>query len=109
MFRLGGLAYLLGLASLGVVLVWELVAGIGLSFATIFGTGLAIEAAAVFGGRRLGRRLPTRPARLVVPARLSLLSALFGGRKVDLRTPEDLSRYFRDEVVAEAEVAYAQE
>ena len=29
------------------------------------------------------------------------------GRKVDLRTPEDLSRYFRDEVVAEAEVLYA--
>lgn len=29
------------------------------------------------------------------------------GRKVDLRTPEDLSRYFRDEVIAEAEVIYA--
>jgi len=28
-------------------------------------------------------------------------------RKVDLRTPEDLSRYFRDEVVAAAEVQYA--
>ena len=28
-------------------------------------------------------------------------------RKVDLRTPEDLSRYFRDEVIAEAEVLYA--
>jgi len=29
------------------------------------------------------------------------------GRKVDLRTPEDLSRYFREEVVANAEVQYA--
>lgn len=29
------------------------------------------------------------------------------GRKVDLRTPEDLSRYFRDEVVRTAEVQYA--
>ena len=29
------------------------------------------------------------------------------GRKVDLRTPKDLSRYFRDEVVASAEVLYA--
>lgn len=29
------------------------------------------------------------------------------GRKVDLRTPEDLSRYFRDQVIAEAEVLYA--
>jgi predicted nucleotidyltransferase len=35
------------------------------------------------------------------------LSALLGGRKVDLRTPEDLSRYFRDRVLAEAEVQYA--
>jgi len=35
------------------------------------------------------------------------LSALFGGHKVDLRTPEDLSRYFRQQVIAEAEVQYA--
>ena len=35
------------------------------------------------------------------------LSTLFGGRKVDLRTPEDLSRYFREKVVAQAEVQYA--
>jgi predicted nucleotidyltransferase len=27
------------------------------------------------------------------------LSVLFGGRKVDLRTPQELSQYFRDEVV----------
>ena len=36
------------------------------------------------------------------------LSCLFGGRKVELRTPEDLSRYFRDKVVATAEVQYVQ-
>jgi predicted nucleotidyltransferase len=35
------------------------------------------------------------------------LSELFAGREVDLRTPQDLSRYFRDEVVAQAEVQYA--
>lgn len=29
------------------------------------------------------------------------------GRKVDMRTPEDLSRYFRDEVVSGALVQYA--
>lgn len=29
------------------------------------------------------------------------------GRKVDLRTPADLSRHFRDEVVRAAEVQYA--
>lgn len=36
------------------------------------------------------------------------LSALLDGRKADLRTPEDLSRYFRQEVVEQAEVAYEQ-
>ncbi len=30
------------------------------------------------------------------------------GRKVDLRTPQDLSRYFRQEVVDSAEVQYAE-
>jgi predicted nucleotidyltransferase len=34
------------------------------------------------------------------------LSEALGGRKVDLRTAEDLSRYFRDEVVRTAEVQY---
>jgi hypothetical protein len=35
------------------------------------------------------------------------LSLLFDGRRVDLRTPEDLSRYFRQRVLDEAEVQYA--
>ena len=35
------------------------------------------------------------------------LSDLLGGRRVDLRTPLDLSRYFQDEVVRTAEVQYA--
>ena len=34
------------------------------------------------------------------------LSALLGGRRVDLRTPAELSRYFRAEVVAHAEVQF---
>ena len=34
------------------------------------------------------------------------LSDLFGGRKVDIRTPQDLSRYFRDKVIEDAEVQY---
>ncbi len=36
------------------------------------------------------------------------LSELLGGRKVDLRTPEDLSRYFRRQILEEAVVLYAQ-
>lgn len=35
------------------------------------------------------------------------LSGLLGGKKVDLRTPQDLSPHFRDEVVGTAEVQYA--
>ncbi len=35
------------------------------------------------------------------------LSALLNGRKVDLRTAEDLSRYFRDEVLRTAMTQYA--
>jgi len=52
---------------------------------------------------------PCRTPGLFGMARLEReLSALFGGRKIDLRTPEDLSRYFRQDVLAEAEVQYAQ-
>jgi predicted nucleotidyltransferase len=36
------------------------------------------------------------------------LSLLFGGRGVDLCTPQALSKYFRDEVYASAEVQYEQ-
>lgn len=34
------------------------------------------------------------------------LSRLLGGRRVDLRTPAELSRYFRDQVLHEAEPQY---
>jgi predicted nucleotidyltransferase len=36
------------------------------------------------------------------------LSAMMGGRRVDMRTPSDLSRYFRDDVIAHSVVQYAQ-
>lgn len=35
------------------------------------------------------------------------LSVFFEGRRIDLRTPADLSRYFRDDVLASAEERYA--
>jgi predicted nucleotidyltransferase len=51
---------------------------------------------------------PGRVPGLLALAGMELeLSELLGGRRVDLRTPEDLSRYFRDEVVRTAEVQYA--
>jgi uncharacterized protein len=34
------------------------------------------------------------------------LETLFGGRKVDLRTPQDLSKYFREDVVSNAAAVY---
>lgn len=44
---------------------------------------------------------------LLTMAQIELeLSNLLGGRKVDLRTAQDLSRYFRDEVVRSAELQY---
>ena len=36
------------------------------------------------------------------------LSQLLNGRTVDLRTPQELSRYIRDRVLAEAAVQYVQ-
>ncbi|HEV8725896.1 MAG TPA: hypothetical protein VGW77_35210 [Candidatus Binatia bacterium] len=36
------------------------------------------------------------------------LSKLLGGRKVDLRTPNELNRYFREEVLSTASVQYAE-
>ena len=36
------------------------------------------------------------------------LSRILGGRKVDINTPKSLSKYFRDDVLGEAEVQYAE-
>jgi predicted nucleotidyltransferase len=51
---------------------------------------------------------PGRVPGLLALASMALeLSELLGWRRVDLRTLEDLSRYFRNEVVRTAEVQYA--
>jgi predicted nucleotidyltransferase len=51
---------------------------------------------------------PSRQPGLIGLARMSAeLSALIDGRAVDLRTPRDLSRHFRDEVLRTAEVIFA--
>lgn len=79
-----------------------------------------ISRLALFGSVLAGRDLPGSDVDLLVefeagraPGLLALasmeaeLSSLLGGRKVDLRTPRDLSRYFRDDVIREAEVQFA--
>jgi hypothetical protein len=36
------------------------------------------------------------------------VSPVFGGRKLDMRTPKELSRYFREEVLSTASVQYVE-
>ena len=48
------------------------------------------------------------PGLLMVARMERELATLFSGHKVDLRTPEDLSRYFRQEVLQNADIQYAQ-
>jgi predicted nucleotidyltransferase len=48
-----------------------------------------------------------KPGLIGLAAMEQELSALLGGRPVDLRTAEDLSRHFRQDVLREAEVQYA--
>jgi predicted nucleotidyltransferase len=78
-----------------------------------------IRRLALFGFRLKGTARPDSDIDLLVefdpvrrPSLLDLagmeieLSEMLGGRKADLRTPGDLSRHFRDEVVRTAEVQY---
>ncbi len=48
----------------------------------------------------------TYPTGFLKMAQMEIELSEMIGRKVDLRTPKELSRYFRDEVLAEAEVHY---
>lgn len=51
--------------------------------------------------------MPGQKVGMLAMARIEReLSQIFGGRKVDLRTPAELSRYFRDDVLQKAEVCY---
>ncbi|MDQ3671153.1 MAG: hypothetical protein M3364_01765 [Actinomycetota bacterium] len=70
--RLAGLAYMLGIAGLGVALGLALVVGIPFSFATIVLTGLALAAAGIGIGLRLGR---PRPVLGPGPRRIGLAGA----------------------------------
>ena len=74
---------------------------------------------ALFGSRSTGADRPDSDIDLLVefaegmePGLIGMavmeeeLSRLFGGKKVDLRTPRELSRHFRDEVMRNALVQY---
>lgn len=49
---------------------------------------------------------PGHPVGLIRLAAMELELAQILGRKVDMRTPADLSRYFRQEVLQSAQVQY---
>ena len=49
---------------------------------------------------------PEQPIGLMEVAGMEIELSEMIGRKVDLRTPEDLSKYFRDKVIAEAAIQY---
>jgi uncharacterized protein len=79
-----------------------------------------IQRLSLFGSALKGTERPDSDVDLLVefepgakPGLLGLaaiemeLSDLLGGRRVDLRTVPELSRYFRDEVVRTARVQYA--
>ena len=78
-----------------------------------------IRRLALFGSQLKGTARPDSDIDLLVeffpdahPTLLDLaqieidLSQALGGRKVDVRTPQDLSHFFRDEVVRTAQVQY---
>jgi len=77
-----------------------------------------ISKLSVFGSAIRGQLKPDSDIDLLVEFEKNRTPGLFGiirmemvlsemlGRKVDLRTAEDLSQYFRDEVVRDAEVQY---
>jgi predicted nucleotidyltransferase len=79
-----------------------------------------IRKLALFGSILTDRFRPDSDVDVLVEFEHGRVPGLFGivemeselagmlGRKVDLRTPGDLSRYFRDEVVASALVQYEQ-
>jgi predicted nucleotidyltransferase len=81
--------------------------------------GHRIRRLSLFGSQPKGTARPDSDVDLLVefepdahPTFLDLaqieieLAKAIGGRKVDLRTAEDLSRFFREEVVRTAEVQY---
>ena len=82
-------------------------------------TSFPIDAVCVFGSFGLGDETDDSDIDILVefepehiPGLLGIarlereMSALLDGRKVDLRMPEDISCYFRDTVLEEAEVQY---
>ena len=79
----------------------------GIRRLSVFGSALREDFGADSDIDVLVEFMPDRiPGLLGMAAIERALSNLLGGRTVDLRTAEDLSRYFRDKVLAASEVQY---
>ncbi|MCY3768998.1 MAG: nucleotidyltransferase family protein [Gammaproteobacteria bacterium] len=82
----------------------------GVARFAIFGSALREDFSPASDIDVLVEFIPGRTPGLLGMADMEIqLSALFGGRKVDIQTPEDLSRYFRQEIIESAEVQYTGE
>src|SRR3954453_5343692 len=75
--RLSGLAYMCGVASMGILWVWQLAIGIDLSPAAILIGCAAVATACAIVGRCIGRRLPPRPRFGSMSRRGSVVAAGF--------------------------------
>lgn len=81
----------------------------GIRWMAVFGSALRSDFGADSDIDLLVEFDPDRIPGLLGIAGMELELTRMLGRKVDLRTPEDLSRYFRAAVLEEAEVQYIRE
>jgi uncharacterized protein len=80
----------------------------GIARLSLFGSALRGTAGPASDVDLLLEFLPgAEPGLLGLAAIEAEFSAILGGRRVDLRTPPDLSRHFRDDVLRTAALQYA--
>jgi len=78
----------------------------GIQRLSVFGSAIRGELADDSDIDLLVEFKPDRTPGLFSIVRMEMELAGVLGRKVDMRTPEDLSQYFRDEVIRNAELQY---
>jgi uncharacterized protein len=81
--------------------------GNGIQKLSLFGSALRGESRNDSDIDLLVEFQPEEAVSLLDLARMERELSILLGRKVDLRTPKELSRYFRDEVISSASVQYA--
>jgi hypothetical protein len=80
--RLLGLAYIAGVAAVGVATVWQLTLGVDLSVMSVLGLGSALAVVGVSVGVRLEHPCPPRPRRFRLGSGGSLSGAVFAALAV---------------------------